>query len=168
MEETARQTISENCTLLNYVAFQELMFLQKPVLCFSTAIQRYWKQIDLLNDCSIDQIDAYGLLHFFKFGHCDIDTADRLLAKKLLERVYVSDRRSIEREYPKISSKGLNAIWLSLNDERVLYGIFPFIRDFGWLFVSREEKYERCATYHRATQYFDRSVSNSIPEFLRI
>lgn len=168
MANAGNQTNLAGCTRLDYTHFKELMFLQQPVSCFSVAIQRYWKQIDRLNGGVVGQVDAYGLLHFFKFGHCDYDTADRLLAKGLLERVYVSDAEGHEREYPHMSSKGLNAIMFSLSDERVLYEVFPFIRDFGWIFVGQEEQYERCATFERATHYYDRSIGVSVPELLKL
>lgn len=71
-------------------------------------------------------IDAFWLIHLFRHANINIGAADRLFDKGLLK--LVPYEKDID-PHVEMTERGLAVVMRSLEDERVLNELFPFMED---------------------------------------
>ncbi len=78
------------------------------------------------------QIDAFWLLHVFRFGSCEVNSACRLFFYGLIHKE-ADDPDPYGEAAIALTDKGIGSVFNSLNDNRIRDSLFPFMRDFTGL-----------------------------------
>ena len=98
-----------------------------PRTCLSTLFFNRSRYPGSKTPLELAQIDAFWLMHLFRWGHLEISSAKRLIEGAFI--TLIEDYDSRVGTHVKIDEGGWQTIWGSLRDDRMSTEVFPFIED---------------------------------------
>ena len=136
--------------IFDYDKFSESSFLKlKPHICVSTFFLLFSTHPNTDKPAELAQVDAFWMLHFFRWGSIDVQSAERLVSAGILKNY---GRETGGTLILSPTGAGWGVIHASLFDRRVSEKVFPFIEDavllpkkscFEYRFHMSAERYHR-------------------------